>query len=151
MITAAQIKKLHTLKKALAIQDEDYRAALGRFGVTSSKELTSDQAAHLLDAWEVLALQAGVWQLRPKSGNQKTAKGAASQAQLTMVRSLWSQVSRLRDSQARAAGLEAFVKRITKRDQLAWCTHRDIEKLVRALKAMGATVTTTRAVQGHTK
>ena len=47
-ITADQIKRIHVLKGSLGMTEPDYRARLKRLGVSSSKELTQDQAAALI-------------------------------------------------------------------------------------------------------
>ncbi len=53
MATAAQIRKIHTLKRKLGISDEEYRMALRRyFGVETSKALTKRQASDLIERME---------------------------------------------------------------------------------------------------
>jgi phage recombination protein Bet len=48
-VTASQIKRIHTVKAKLAIDDETYRGRLTKlYGVESSKELTYAQAADLI-------------------------------------------------------------------------------------------------------
>ena len=47
--TPSQIKRIHTVKSKLAIDDETYRGRLTKlYGVTSSKELSYEQAADLI-------------------------------------------------------------------------------------------------------
>ena len=47
--TASQIKRIHTVKSKLAIDDDTYRGRLTKlYGVTSSKELSYEQAADLI-------------------------------------------------------------------------------------------------------
>ena len=48
-ITKAQIKKIHTLKSLLNLEDEFYEALLFRYGVESSKELSKDKAISLIE------------------------------------------------------------------------------------------------------
>lgn len=48
MITASQIRQIHTLKNILGFEDDLYRAKLFDFGVCSSKDLTEAEAKILL-------------------------------------------------------------------------------------------------------
>ena len=48
-ITKAQIKKIHTLKSLLNLEDSFYEALLFRYGVESSKELSKDKAISLIE------------------------------------------------------------------------------------------------------
>lgn len=52
-VTATQIKRIHTIKAKLALDDETYRARLTKlYSVTSSKELSQVQAADLIKRLE---------------------------------------------------------------------------------------------------
>ena len=56
LITAAQIKRIHTILHLLGISDENYRAALkSRFNVTTSKDLALQEAKNFIDELEKLA------------------------------------------------------------------------------------------------
>ncbi len=48
-ITKAHIKKIHTLKSLLNLEDSFYEALLFRYGVESSKELSKDKAISLIE------------------------------------------------------------------------------------------------------
>lgn len=140
MITGPQIKKLHALKNALGLTEDVYRDALAARGLSSCKDLSQQQARELINAWEQLALQAGVWE---KFDGHKKFKGprpekGATPAQLRMVEAMWASISRQTTTEAKRDSLEKFIKRITKRDRLEWCTHQDVVKLTNAMKAMGA-------------
>ena len=140
-ITGAQIRKLHSLKSALGLQEDEYRAALQRFDVVSCKDLSGRQAGILLDEWESRAAETGVWKLRAvtslRHAGKRPEKGASGR-QLRMVEAMWAQVSRAESFDEQRSGLQKFVKRIVKRDKLEWCTHKDIGALVKTLQAMGA-------------
>ncbi len=133
-----QIKKLHALKRALGLDDATYRAVLERFGVASSKELSPRAMASCLDYLEAQAVETGGWQARGGAPAPRRRPGAASDAQLRLVATLWRQVSRQPTDAARKTALESFVKRIAGKPKLAWCGQRDVEKLVQAMEAMGA-------------
>ena len=56
-ITAAQIKRIHTIVHILGISDDNYRECLDdRFEVTSCKDLTIQQAHSFIDELEKYAL-----------------------------------------------------------------------------------------------
>lgn len=136
--TPGQIKKLHALKRALGFDDDTYRAVLERYGAASSKDLNGQAMTRCLDHLESQAAQAGVWQIRSMPPKPKRRPGAASEAQVRLVRALWAQVSRQTTDRDRATALDALVKRLTGKPRLTWCGHRDISTLVAALEAMGA-------------
>jgi hypothetical protein len=136
--TTTQIKKLHTLKRTLDFDDATYRAVLERYGASSSKNLSAQAMVSCLDYLEAQAVEAGVWQDRGGAPAPRRRPGAASDAQLRMIAAMWRQVSRQKSEADRKTALDAFVKRITSKPKLAWCGHRDIEQLVKALEAMGA-------------
>jgi phage gp16-like protein len=135
--TPGQIKKLHALKRALGFDDDTYRAMLERYGATSSRDLGGQAMARCLDDLEAKAAQAGVWQVRSMPQRSRRP-GAASEAQVRLVRALWKQVSRQTTDQDRAKALDALVKRLTGKPRLTWCGHQEIATLVAALEAMGA-------------
>jgi phage gp16-like protein len=136
-VTPGQIKKLHALKRACGLDDDTYRAMLEQFGAASSKDLSAKAMSRCLLHLEAQAAQAGVWEIR--SMPQKTRRpGAASEAQVRLVRALWKQVSRQTTDLDRANALDALAKRLTGKPRLTWCGHQDIATLVAALEAMGA-------------
>jgi hypothetical protein len=52
-VTAAQIRRIHTIKTTLGIEDEKYRDRLQKlYSVASSKDLTKQQAADLIKRME---------------------------------------------------------------------------------------------------
>lgn len=138
MPTTSQVIKIHSLRNRLNLDDATYRAVLERYGASSSKKLTAQAMASCLNYLEAQAVEAGVWQSRGGAPAPWRRPGAASDAQLRMIAAMWRQVSRQKSEADRKTALDAFVKRITSKPKLAWCGHRDIEQLVKALEAMGA-------------
>ena len=53
MSTTYQIKKIHTLKNILGLEDDLYRDMLASFGVCSSKELTQAEAQVLIKSCRI--------------------------------------------------------------------------------------------------
>ena len=52
MATTSQIRKIHTLKNALGLDDDLYREMLKSFDVQTSKNLTYTEAIILLKSWK---------------------------------------------------------------------------------------------------
>ena len=66
MATTSQIRKIHTLKGLLGLEDDLYRDMLFSFGVCTSKDLTFTEAAVLLDILETKAVERNLWKKQPK-------------------------------------------------------------------------------------
>ncbi len=66
MSTPIQIKLIHTLKGALSLDNDTYRAILAGYGVASSKDLSLSKAGLLLKDLEEKAIAAGVWKNKQK-------------------------------------------------------------------------------------
>jgi hypothetical protein len=158
-ITAAQIKRIHTVKHILGIADDNYRAALeSRFCVTSCKDLTLMQAKSFIDELEKLALKAQsdryqaqrdavrskaeeVYQetedAKPKRfDNLDNRPGMASAAQLRKIEAMWQDISTIPDQVARSRGLRHFVNRITGVMDLRFLDSECAGKVINAMNAM---------------
>ncbi len=138
-INKYQIKKIHTLKGVLAMADETYRAALFEaFGVTTSKDLNSAQAAGMIRYFEKEAISANAWtRVDPEEKYQKL-KGRpdhASPKQLAFIEDLWRQVSRAK-AEARAKALRSFLGRQVGVSDLRFLKSVDAGKVINALKSM---------------
>jgi len=133
MISPGQVKMIHALASRLAIDENAYRAALkSRFGVTTSKTMTMDQAGELIDEWELEAIRQRLWTINVKHeryvdlfiANKKdtpTTKthgirngNMASWKQLGKINNLWLSLTKMDDYQKRDKALNAFVLRIAK-------------------------------------
>ena len=66
MSTFAQIKKIHTLKNVLQLDDDLYLDMLMSFGVQSSKDLTTTEAGIFLEILEEKAVLTTKWEVRNK-------------------------------------------------------------------------------------
>ena len=151
-ITAPQVKKVHTLKSALAMDDDTYRAMIkSGFGVESSKCLDTRQAVRLIDAMEGKAVAAGVWERRGWNGTSRIGKGQAATkgnatnfgerggmatpAQLRKIEAMWSVVSRATPDH-RAIALRQFVNRIAHVSDLRFLDSAGAGTVINALKKM---------------
>jgi phage gp16-like protein len=132
MPSKADLAKIHIAKKELGLTDEVYRDILSmRFGVNSAAKLTDRQATVLLNTFKAKG-----WKER------KSKKASTSpmyiDAQMRKVVAMWitlGQKSVLRNSSDQA--LQAYVKRMTKRDNLKWCNRDDLYLLIEGLKSWG--------------
>jgi hypothetical protein len=151
-ITAAQIKRIHTIKHILGISDENYRECLdSRFGVTSCKDLTLMQARSFLDELEKYALQVRddsdkaeceVARQRAEAAKPKRFEnldnrpGMASGKQLRKIEAMWQDISFIPEAEPRARALRRFIHRITGVMDLRFLDSQMAGKVIIALGAM---------------
>lgn len=132
MATARQIKLIHTVKGALKLSDDDYRAILSEYGVASSKQMNAVDAARLLADLEAKAESAGVWKrgAAPKRKGKRPANidGADRGAQLAKIEALLTVGNRP------WGYADALAKRICKVDRVAWVPNWQLYKLIAALR-----------------
>ena len=90
MITKAQIKKIHTLKSILGLDNDVYREMLSSFKVLSSKDLSLKDACIFIDILEVQAIGIDKWQ-KPKEKFDELSQRAdmATPAQLRKIEAMW--------------------------------------------------------------
>lgn len=133
MPTPAQVKKIHTLKGALKLDDDTYRAILHGYGVTTSKKLCIQVADTLIADLEDKAVAAGVWEKRDR---ERTRRRLGDDPQTIKILGLWSELhkaGKVRSGSAKA--LSAYVKRMTGKDALRWCNSAEKGRLIENLKA----------------
>lgn len=151
-ITAAQIKRIHTIVHLLKISDENYRAALdSRFNVNTCKDLTLMQAKSFIDELEKLALKTqgerdqaereAAYQnaeaATPKRfDNLDNRPGMASGAQLRKIEAMWSDISIVPDHDARGRALRRFIHRITGVSDMRFLDSQGASKVINAMNAM---------------
>ena len=66
MATNSQIKKIHTLKNVLGLDDDLYKEMLLQYGVDSSKNLTYREAITFIEDLEEKAVAKNLWDKQPK-------------------------------------------------------------------------------------
>lgn len=91
MVTLYQIKKIHTLKSRLGLDDELYRDMLMSFGVGSSKNLTNAEAQVFI---EILEDKFAAFKKQIKKYDELSSRGSlmASPAQLRMLEAVWREI-----------------------------------------------------------
>jgi hypothetical protein len=146
MITPAQVRQIHVLTSKLRLDDDAYRALLAAHGVTSSKNLSKSEAIVLIDRLTTQAVDAGVW-VRPvgRSKRERIGRGSArwqnemaTPAQVNMLEAMWSQVTRATTLESRRIAFDRFIHKRFHRGGLMMVEMVLVEKIVRALEAMGA-------------
>lgn len=130
MPSPQQIKKIHALKGSLKLDDDTYRAILGGYGVTTSTKLTIVKADQLIDDLTIKATAAGVWKSKstpnPRLGDDPQAR---------KIRAQWWQLHKDGKVEHNTdMALCAFVKRMTGKDSLKWCSSYEKGKVINGLK-----------------
>lgn len=118
-----QIKIIHTLKGALGLDDDTYRATLAGYGVQSSKDLKPAQAEALIRDLEAKAVAAGVWKKKrntwtPPKGKQTIA------GKITAM---------LAANDRTDAYADAMAKRMFQLDSWRFCDADQMRRIVAAL------------------
>ena len=130
MPTRADLAKIHIAKKELGLTDEEYCDILReQFHKNSAKDLTAGQAFRLLGYF------------RQKGWKPKSRQGALAgfaippDGQSRKILALW--ISLHKSGQVCNGSDQAllkFVRRLTGRDRLEWCTSAEKNKVIEALK-----------------
>lgn len=139
-ISPRQIKIIHTLKGAIAMDDDGYRALLQSVaGVNSSKLLTWRQAEDLIDDLQ-----------RKKGGSASPApaprakpfadldgrSGMASGAQCRLLAVCWGEVSWAETAEDKMKALDRFIKRIVGVESIRFVKGFQVEKVMKAINEM---------------
>ena len=135
MSTPSQIKIIHTLRAKAGIDEDLYRQMLAKpqFNVNSSTELSFEQANDFIaELYKASGLKP--FQSRPTA---KRPKELASADQKAMIEGMWKDVSRKTTNADRKKALNHFLERFGV-SHLEWLTRRKVEKVAKALCAMGA-------------
>lgn len=134
MITAFQIKKIHTLKSLLGLDDDLYKEMLLNFGVTTSKELTYAEASVLVDILEEKAVEQNLWKIKPKKYEDLNRnKKMASQSQLRMIESLWREICYFDTDEFAKKSLRKFLASKFKVDDIMFLTKAKASKAIQAI------------------
>lgn len=149
-IAPSQIKAIHAVINKLGLDDEAYRQMLqGRYNVASCKALTWRQAEELLSNLNggkaENRINASTHPRIPASTHQRKYQdldgrpGFASGAQCRLIDAMFSQVTRS-DEESFEKALDSFCRRITGMAGLRMVKGWQVEKIVKALEAMGAVI-----------
>lgn len=145
-IARNQIQKIHIAKKELALTEEDYRAVLLNFNVTSSKALSYKEAEKLLVVFQELGWKPKTKKLTTKTDIANKTKydeliprpfGFASPGQLRKVEAIYRDITKSSSND----GLNKLLKKIVKIDHLTWLKKKDVPKILTCLENMRETYT----------
>jgi hypothetical protein len=131
-----QLAKIHIAKKDLGLTDNDYRDLLSGFGVSSSKELSYNDAEELIKLLKKLG-----WDTKPPkkkkqldknkfTGLNKRPPHLATLSQLHKVEVMWHNASNQKDK----SSLNKFIKRIAGVDNIEWLLKADVSKIIKAIE-----------------
>lgn len=132
MASRAQLRKIHVLERELGLDDSEYRAVLSQFKtsdgarVTSSTQLSVDQASRLIDILEYTAGHRSMPDSEPR----------ATPGQMRKIAALWRQVTRAEDNQGRRRTLDAFIQHKYHVPRLGMLPRRMVPKVIKALSMM---------------
>lgn len=127
----ALLAQVHIAQKDLAMDEDDYRALLGRVtGCASAKECDTGQLRAVIANFERLGFRSSGGQRRRQVGNKQTVRKA---------RAMWISLYQLGAiDDGSDAALEAFGQRQLRVERLQWTNEREAFRLIEALKAMAA-------------
>ncbi|MDF1555788.1 MAG: DUF1018 domain-containing protein [Deferrisomatales bacterium] len=140
-ITKRQIRKIHTLKTAMGMADDHYRALLQVFDVSSSKNLTEREAALLIARMEEGAIERGVWKPYGRVVSQGPIgdrPGYATVKQREYIEGLWNQASHAGTEKGRQHGLRTFLYRSAKVSDLRFVTSDQAVTVITIFKDQAA-------------
>jgi len=144
-INRRQIKQIHTILAKLGMADSEYRTLLyGMFEVLSSKDLSWAEAEDLVDELNRKVNPPRTPFHKGGSSDRKPyaeldgRPGMATGAQCRMIAGMWADVSRMPDADGREKALRSFLYRIVGVDHFRFLTRGHVERVVKALEAMGA-------------
>ena len=143
-ITFGMIKKIHALKTALKMGEDEYREmVMNVHGFSgTSKDLSSEEAGALIERLEARAIAAGVWQRfegkKEKYANLgKRGTAFATPKQCRKIEAMFREVSYYKnDTKAFEHAFRNFLGRMARVDDIRFLEKRDVSKIIRALEAM---------------
>jgi phage gp16-like protein len=130
-LSRSQIAVVHVAKKQLALDDDDYRALLNRFGGTdSAANLSLEGFENVMRRLSALGFKS-TWTKR-SFGERR---GMASPSQIDFIRTLWE---KFHGADANETALNAWLRRSHKIDALRFIDAKKAGSVITALKAMSA-------------
>ena len=127
------LAKIHIAKKELGWSDDIYRDILQtRYKVDSAAKLNRFQGDDLIRHFKGLGFK-----IRKKNANGSPFKPSATyeSAMARKVVAIWVTLGLAGKVRARSDwALQSYVKRMTGRDNLAWCDDQQLWKLIESLK-----------------
>ena len=137
MATTSQIRKIHTIKSRLGLDEDLYREMLMSFGVCTSKDLTFTEAAVLLDILENKAVERNLWKKQPKKYEDMDRRDKmATPPQLRMIKGKWRDICYVNNDEIATKSLRKFLKTKFKVDDIRFLTKAKANKVIQAIKGI---------------
>jgi len=140
-ISKGQIKKIHALKHALQLSDDDYRKLIyvNFYPANSSKRLSFEQAETFIKNLESMAIEKGVW--TPYKGQSAYEdlgyrEGMASPAQLRKIEAMWKDISGGGGGKARKKALRNWLNKYFGLSDLRFLSTARVNDVIHALGKM---------------
>lgn len=129
----ALIKKIHTLKHILGIDDETYREILQMWNVKSSTELSD---YNLYELAKYLESKSGQCKEKPYCQYKNRDIYYATDKQMRYIAGLWAEKSSIKDREKRLRALNKFIKRIAGVDSIVFLLKEDVPKVIKAIQSL---------------
>jgi len=136
MASSSQIRKIHTLKSLLGLEDDLYREMLASFGVQTSKNLTFTEAVIFIEILEDRAIELNLWKKLPKKYDELNRDKMATPAQLRMIEGLWREISYYDTDAFARKSLRKFLKSKFRVDDLMFLTKSKASKVIQAIQGI---------------
>ncbi len=137
VITTFQIRKIHTLKNLLGMDDDLYREILKSFDVQTSKNLTFTEACIVIENLEERAIALNKWVRQPKKyAGLNRANNMASDAQLRMIEGLWRDICYFNNDKFAKKSLRKFLKSKFGVDDVMFLTKTKARKVIQGIIAI---------------
>lgn len=137
MISATQIRKIHTLKNVIGLDDDLYLDMLMSFDVQTSKDLTYAEAVIFIEILEEKAIALNRWvRSAKKYADIKRDTKMATPAQLRMIEGMWRDICYFDNDKFAKKSLRKFLKTKFKTDDIFFLTKAKAIKVIRAIKGI---------------
>lgn len=124
MATDKQIQLIHVLKNKAGFDDETYLQMLEEFGVQSSKNLTSAQAAKLIDRLS-------------QEKRHLRRNGFVTDKQVFVIAKKWRDLSKMQDAEEKDKALKSYIQKKFGKTQIYDLTRKEAAELIRAFLNWG--------------
>jgi hypothetical protein len=143
MIEKGQIIKIHTLKNALKMDDDEYRKLIhvNFYPAISSKELSFAQAEIFIENLKRMAVEKDIWKdYKGKDTYEELShrEGMAAPKQLRMIEALWKGISKDRSVEKRKKHLRGWLNKYFGVSDLRFLDDVTVHRVIHALKQMHA-------------
>ena len=136
MATNLQIKKIHTLKNVLGLDDDLYRDMLMSFGVCTSKDLTNTEANVFASILEEKAIKQNLRVKKSLKYEDLYREDMATPAQLRLIEGLWEEIAYDNDEKFKKTSLRKIIKNKLKVDDIRFLTKEQANKAINLIKGI---------------